>query len=81
MVKALHRAGIEVFLDVVYNHTAEGGEGGPTMSFRGLENSAYYILDETDGQLRQLHRNRQHPQRQPVDRAPIDSRQPPLLGA
>ncbi len=49
MVKALHRAGIEVILDVVYNHTAEGGEGGPTLSFRGLENSAYYIMDETDG--------------------------------
>jgi glycogen operon protein len=45
MVKALHRAGIEVILDVVYNHTAEGGENGPTMSFRGLENSVYYILE------------------------------------
>ncbi len=48
MVKALHKAGIEVILDVVYNHTAEGGEGGPTLSFRGLENSAYYIM-EADG--------------------------------
>ncbi len=46
MVKALHRAGIEVILDVVYNHTAEGGTDGPTMSFRGLENSAYYILED-----------------------------------
>jgi glycogen operon protein len=45
MVKALHRAGIEVILDVVYNHTAEAGADGPTMSFRGLENSAYYILE------------------------------------
>ncbi|MCM2372668.1 glycogen debranching protein GlgX [Aporhodopirellula aestuarii] len=45
MVKALHRAGIEVILDVVYNHTAEGNEAGPTYSFKGLENSAYYILD------------------------------------
>ena len=45
MVKALHRAGIEVILDVVYNHTAEGGETGPTLSFRGIENEAYYILD------------------------------------
>lgn len=45
MVKALHRAGIEVILDVVYNHTAEGGEGGPTICFRGFENGAYYILD------------------------------------
>ena len=46
MVKALHRAGIEVILDVVYNHTAEGGENGPTFCFRGFENQAYYILDE-----------------------------------
>lgn len=44
MVKALHRAGIEVILDVVYNHTAEGDETGPTLCFRGLENEAYYIL-------------------------------------
>ncbi|MEN6614957.1 MAG: glycogen debranching protein GlgX [Syntrophorhabdus sp.] len=44
MVKALHRAGIEVLLDVVYNHTAEGGEDGPTLCFRGLSNEAYYIL-------------------------------------
>jgi isoamylase len=46
MVKALHRAGIEVILDVVFNHTAEGNEDGPTLSFRGLENSAYYILEQ-----------------------------------
>lgn len=45
MVKALHRAGIEVILDVVFNHTAEGSETGPTLSFRGLENRAYYILE------------------------------------
>src|SRR5215472_17438358 len=44
MVKALHRAGIEVILDVVYNHTAEGGADGPTLSFRGLANETYYIL-------------------------------------
>jgi len=46
MVKALHRAGIEVILDVVFNHTAEGNQNGPTLSFRGLENNAYYILEE-----------------------------------
>jgi len=46
MVKALHRARIEVILDVVFNHTAEGGQDGPTLSFRGLENGAYYILEE-----------------------------------
>ena len=44
MVKALHRAGIEVILDVVYNHTAESDENGPTISFRGLSNETYYIL-------------------------------------
>jgi isoamylase len=48
MVKALHRAAIEVILDVVYNHTAESDETGPTFCFRGLENSVYYIL-EKDG--------------------------------
>ena len=45
LVKAMHRAGIEVILDVVFNHTAEGDEKGPTLSFRGLDNRAYYILD------------------------------------
>jgi isoamylase len=44
MVKALHRAGIEVILDVVYNHTAEGKEDGPTICFRGLANETYYLL-------------------------------------
>ncbi len=42
MVKALHRAGIEVILDVVYNHTAEGNQMGPTLSFRGIDNATYY---------------------------------------
>jgi isoamylase len=46
MVKALHRAGLEVILDVVFNHTAEGDHLGPTLSFRGLDNSTYYILDQ-----------------------------------
>jgi isoamylase len=45
MVKAFHRAGIEVILDVVYNHTCEGNENGPIRSFRGLDNSIYYMLD------------------------------------
>ena len=45
MVKALHRAGLEVILDVVFNHTAEGDHGGPTLSLRGLDNTTYYILD------------------------------------
>ncbi len=46
MVKALHKAGIEVILDVVYNHTAEGGHAGPTFCYKGLENNVYYTLEE-----------------------------------
>jgi glycogen operon protein len=45
MVRAFHRAGLEVILDVVYNHTGEGGESGPALSFRGLDNAVYYLLD------------------------------------
>ncbi|MEU6819795.1 glycogen debranching protein GlgX [Streptomyces atriruber] len=48
MVKALHRAGLEVILDVVYNHTAEGNENGPTLAFRGIDNASYYRLAEDD---------------------------------
>jgi glycogen operon protein len=47
MVKALHQAGIEVILDVVYNHTTEAGADGPTYSYRGICNSSYYLLDES----------------------------------
>ncbi len=46
MVDAFHEAGIEVYLDVVFNHTAEGGEGGPTYNFRGVDNALFYMLDE-----------------------------------
>ena len=46
MVKALHRAGIEVILDVVFNHSAEGSQEGPTLCFRGFENEVYYILEQ-----------------------------------
>jgi glycogen operon protein len=46
MVKAFHKAGLEVILDVVYNHTREGNENGPTLSFRGLDNGIYYMLDK-----------------------------------
>jgi isoamylase len=46
MVKALHEAGIEVLLDVVYNHTGEGGASGPTVCFRGLDNAAYYRVGQ-----------------------------------
>ena len=48
MVRALHAAGIEVLLDVVYNHTCEGGPHGPTLSLRGLDNRSYYLLDPDD---------------------------------
>jgi isoamylase len=51
MVKALHEAGIEVILDVVYNHTAESGALGPTLSFRGIDNAAYYRLADDDPQV------------------------------
>ncbi len=50
MVKALHKAGIEVILDVVFNHTAEGNHMGPTISFKGLGNDAYYLLHPTEPQ-------------------------------
>jgi glycogen operon protein len=46
MVRELHKAGLEVILDVVFNHTAEGNERGPSFSFRGLDNQVYYMLDE-----------------------------------
>jgi isoamylase len=51
MVRALHEAGIEVILDVVYNHTAEGNHMGPTLAFRGIDNQAYYRLVEDDKQF------------------------------
>ena len=46
MVRELHKAGIEVILDIVFNHTAEGSEMGPTFSFRGFDNTVYYMLDK-----------------------------------
>jgi glycogen operon protein len=51
MVKALHRHGIEVILDVVYNHTAEGNHLGPTLSFRGVDNRSYYRLNPDDARF------------------------------
>ena len=64
LVRALHAAGLEVILDVVYNHTAEGNETGPTLSMRGIDNAAYYRLREGDRRRpRRLHRLRQYRER------------------
>ncbi|NLT36133.1 MAG: glycogen-debranching protein [Gaiellales bacterium] len=52
MVRALHEAGIEVWLDVVYNHTSEFGEAGPTYCYRGLDNKSYYLMDPATGEYR-----------------------------
>jgi glycogen operon protein len=52
MVKAFHKAGIEVILDVVFNHTAENKENGPTYSFRGIDNSVYYLLNGDKSQYK-----------------------------
>ncbi len=81
MVKALHRAGIEVILDVVFNHTAESGEDGPTQCFRGFDNRAYYILQRDAVPLCGLHRLRQHAQCEPSHRAPDDRRQSASTGS
>jgi len=59
-VKELHDHGIEVVLDVVFNHTAEGNEKGPTTPFRGLDNQTYHMLTPTV--LLQLQRHQQHAQ-------------------
>ena len=63
MVKALHRAGIEVILDVVYNHTAEGNHLGPMLSFRGVDNQSYYrLVPDNAALLHGLHGHGQHAQ-------------------
>ena len=81
MVKALHEAGIEVILDVVYNHTAEGNHLGPTLSFKGIDNRTYYRLVEDDQQLLHgLHRHREHPQRPDAAVAAADHGLAALLG-
>ena len=77
----LHRAGIEVILDVVYNHTAEGNHLGPTLSFRGIDNQAYYRLVDGDAQLLlRHHRHRQQPQRPPPRVAAADHGLAAVLG-
>ena len=80
MVKALHRAGIEVILDVVFNHTAEGDQRGPTLSFRGLDNNDVLHSRAGPRSVRQLHRYGQYAERQPPDRPPDDRGQPSVLG-
>ena len=82
MVDELHKAGIEVFLDVVYNHTTEADVHGPTYSFRGIDNSTYYALDPADfSALRGLQRVRQRSAHRASGGAPAGGRQPALLDA
>ena len=81
MVKALHAAGIEVILDVVYNHTAEGNHLGPMLSFRGVDNLAYYrLVRRRAALLHRLHRHRQQPQPAAPERAAPDHGLAALLG-
>ena len=81
MVARLHDAGLEVILDVVYNHTAEGNELGPTLSFRGIDNASYYrLLPDAAALLHQRHRHRQHAEPQPSARAADGHRLAALLG-
>jgi glycogen operon protein len=80
MVKALHAAGIEVILDVVYNHSCEGNHLGPRCRFKGIDNRSYYRLDRGPPALPRLHRHRQHAQRQPPGHAAAGDGQPALLG-
>ena len=80
MVKALHRAGIEVILDVVFNHTAEGNHDGPTLCFKRDRQPDVLHPRRRRRAVRGLLRLRQHAQRQPSGRAADDRGQPALLG-
>ncbi|MDD1452973.1 alpha-amylase family glycosyl hydrolase [Sphingomonas sp. H160509] len=80
-IRRLHAAGIEVILDVVYNHTCEGSEQGPTLSWRGLDNASYYRLVKDDPPLLdQRHRHRQHAEPHKGPRNPDGRGLAPLLG-
>ena len=82
MVKALHNAGIEVILDVVYNHTGEGNHLGPTLSFRGIDNASYYrLVPDHPRYYHGLHRHRQHAERPPSPDPAAHHGQPAVLGA
>ena len=82
MVRALHAAGLEVILDVVYNHTAEGNHRGPTLSLRGIDNASYYRLHPQNRRLLPgLHRLRQHAEHAQPARAAAHHGQPALLGS
>ena len=81
MVAHLHEAGLEVILDVVYNHTAEGNQLGPTLSFKGIDNASYYRLAPDRALLHQRHRHRQHGEPQQFARPADGDGQPALLGA
>ena len=81
LVKTMHQAGIEVILDVVYNHTGEGNHLGPILSFKGIDNPAYYRLAQTAPLLHGLHGDGQHAEHAPPARAAADHGQPALLGA
>ncbi len=80
LVRELHKHNIEVILDVVFNHTREGNHYGPTISFKGLDNNIYYMLNAQARVLQRLHRLRQHAQLQPPGRPPVHPRLPAVLG-
>jgi len=79
MVARLHDAGLEVILDVVYNHTAEGNHLGPTLSFKGIDNASYYRLLPDEPRY-YINDTRKHPQSQPYPGHPDGRRQSALLG-
>lgn len=78
LIRALNQNGIECFLDVVFNHTAEGNKQGPCFSFKGFDNNIYYMLTP-NGLLLQLQWLRQHLKLQSPHRAPADPGLPALL--
>ena len=81
MVKALHRAGIEVIMDVVYNHTAEGNHLGPTLSFRGIDNTTYYrLVTDQPRYYMDYTGHRKHTERASSASPETDHGQPALLG-